>query len=143
MASTPMHVALYDAFGWQPPEFGHVPILVDGNGQKLSKRNADIDIAFYRENQGILPEALVNFAALLGWSHSRRSDLFILGELEKIVRISEVESYLLRLEINFSCVSSLLKLRKETRLLLLRSCHIFRKLTRRELLKREGDDSMT
>jgi glutamyl/glutaminyl-tRNA synthetase len=143
MASTPMHVALYDAFGWQPPEFGHVPILVDGNGQKLSKRNADIDIAFYRESQGVLPEALVNFAALLGWSHSQRSDVFTLGELEKIVRISRVESYLLRLEINFSWVSSLSRLRKETRLLLRRSCHIFRKLTLRELLQREGDDSMT
>lgn len=86
-----MHVALYDAFGWSIPQFAHVPLLVDKNGQKLSKRNADIDVSFYRERQGLLPEALINFAALLGWSHSQKSDIFTLGELEQIVRITREE----------------------------------------------------
>jgi glutamyl-tRNA synthetase len=84
MASTPMHVALYNAFGWPTPDFGHVPLLVDKNGQKLSKRNADTNISFYRETECLLPAALVNFAALLGWSHSQKSDVFTLDELEQI-----------------------------------------------------------
>lgn len=85
MASTPMHVALYNAFSWAPPQFGHVPLLVDKNGQKLSKRNADIDISFFRDTEGIMPATLVNFAALLGWSHTQKSDIFSLEELQQLV----------------------------------------------------------
>lgn len=87
MSSTPMHMALYNAFEWKPPQFGHVPLLVDMNGQKLSKRNADIDISFFKDQQGIFPETLANFAALLGWSHTRKSDVFSLKELEENVCI--------------------------------------------------------
>ncbi|KAJ9200850.1 hypothetical protein DTO027B5_6663 [Paecilomyces variotii] len=87
MPSTPMHIALYDAFKWTPPKFGHVPLLVDKNGQKLSKRNADIDISFFRDKQGVLPATLVNFAALLGWSHTQKSDVFSLDELGQIFNL--------------------------------------------------------
>lgn len=80
-----MHVALYNAFQWQPPKFGHVPLLVEKNGQKLSKRNADIDIAHFRNEKGVMADTLVNFAALLGWSHTQKSDVFNLRELEEIV----------------------------------------------------------
>lgn len=80
-----MHVALYNAFNWTPPQFGHVPLLVDKDGQKLSKRNADIDISFFRDVEGIMPAALVNFAALLGWSHTQKSDVFGIEELKDIV----------------------------------------------------------
>ena len=79
-----MHVALYQAFNWTPPQFGHVPLLVGQNGQKLSKRDADIDISFYRDS-GILPSTLLNYAALLGWSHTSRSEVFTLEDMEKIV----------------------------------------------------------
>jgi glutamyl-tRNA synthetase len=81
MSSTPLHVALYQALGWQPPLFSHVPLLVDQNKQKLSKRNFDSDIGSFK-NAGIVPEALTNFAALLGWSHQQRSDIMSLKELE-------------------------------------------------------------
>ncbi|EEH04322.1 glutamyl-tRNA synthetase [Histoplasma capsulatum G186AR] len=84
MASTPLHVALYNAFGWEPPAFGHVPLLTEKSGQKLSKRNVDIDISFFRDKEEVFPEALNNFAALLGWSHSRKSDIFSLKDLEQI-----------------------------------------------------------
>lgn len=90
MSSTPMHMALYNAFNWEPPKFGHVPLLVEKSGQKLSKRNADIDITFFKDKQGIFPETLVNFAALLGWSHSQKSDTFSLKDLENIVRINRL-----------------------------------------------------
>lgn len=84
MPSTPMHVALYNAFKWTPPRFGHVPLLVDKTGQKLSKRNADIDLSSFK-GQDIFPASLLNFAALLGWSHTQKSDVFTLDELEQIV----------------------------------------------------------
>jgi glutamyl-tRNA synthetase len=80
MPSTPKHVSLYNAFGWEPPAFVHVGLLQDESGQKLSKRRGDIDISHYRE-QGVLPEALTNFVALLGWSHHRKNDLMSMGEL--------------------------------------------------------------
>ncbi|KAL4871070.1 hypothetical protein BDV12DRAFT_37244 [Aspergillus spectabilis] len=87
MPSTPLHVALYNAFNWTPPQFGHVPLLVDKFGQKLSKRNADIDLTFFKDKQGILPASLVNFAALLGWSHTNKSDVFSLEELQNIFNL--------------------------------------------------------
>jgi len=80
ISSTPKHLALYDAFKWTPPEFAHVGLLVDEAGHKLSKRNFDTDIAHFR-NMGVLPSALVNFVALLGWSHGQKSDLMTLDEL--------------------------------------------------------------
>ncbi|KAF7716183.1 Glutamate--tRNA ligase, mitochondrial [Penicillium ucsense] len=87
MPSTPMHVALYQAFGWSPPHFGHVPLLVDKSGQKLSKRNADIDLSSFKDQQGIFAATLVNFAALLGWSHAQKSDVFDLDELEQLFNL--------------------------------------------------------
>jgi glutamyl-tRNA synthetase len=85
MPSTPMHVALYNAFNWTPPRFGHVPLLVDKSGQKLSKRNADIDLSYFKDKHGVFAATLVNFAALLGWSHTQKSDVFSLEELEQLV----------------------------------------------------------
>ncbi|KAJ6164923.1 hypothetical protein N7470_003595 [Penicillium chermesinum] len=70
-----------------PPQFGHVPLLVDKSGQKLSKRNMDIDLSSFKDQQGIFAETLTNFAALLGWSHAQKSDVFNLEELEKIFNL--------------------------------------------------------
>ncbi|KAK8046394.1 glutamyl-tRNA synthetase [Apiospora saccharicola] len=67
LVSTPRHIGLYDAFGWKSPTFAHVGLLTDQNKQKLSKRHGDIDIASYR-NKGYLPEGLLNYVVLLGWS---------------------------------------------------------------------------
>lgn len=80
ISSTPKHLALYSAFGWTPPAFAHVGLLVDEAGHKLSKRNFDTDIAHFRD-MGVLPSALGNFVALLGWSHGQKSDLMELDEL--------------------------------------------------------------
>ena len=84
MSSTPIHLALYKAFDWNPPIFGHVPLLVDEKNQKLSKRNLDTDVATFRDKQGIFPDALVNFAVLLGWSHQQKSDILPLRQVEEI-----------------------------------------------------------
>ncbi|CAI6332401.1 unnamed protein product [Periconia digitata] len=80
MPSTPKHIAMYDAFGWTPPQFAHVGLLVDEQGNKLSKRNFDTDITAFKEME-IFPEALANFAALLGWSHSEKTDIMDLQKL--------------------------------------------------------------
>lgn len=85
MSSTPKHLAMYQAFGWEPPSFAHVGLLTDIHGQKLSKRNMDVDVASYRDKMGILPEALINFVALLGWSHGKKKDFMSMEDLIKNV----------------------------------------------------------
>ncbi|KAI7478258.1 hypothetical protein KC357_g4366 [Hortaea werneckii] len=83
MASTPLHYDLYYAFGWKPPAFAHVGLLVDENKAKLSKRNSDLalDITSMRDELGVLPQTLVNFLTLLGWSNPTRDDVMDLREL--------------------------------------------------------------
>ncbi|KAJ4305759.1 Glutamate--tRNA ligase mitochondrial [Kalmusia sp. IMI 367209] len=80
MPSTPKHIAMYNAFGWKPPQFAHVGLLVDEQGNKLSKRNFDTDITAFQEME-IFPETLTNFSALLGWSHQEKSDVMDLKQL--------------------------------------------------------------
>ena len=67
LPSTPRHLQLYQAFGFQPPEFAHLPMITGPDRAKLSKRHGATAIGEYRE-QGLLPEALLNFMVLLGWS---------------------------------------------------------------------------
>lgn len=67
VSSTPKHLILYKAFGWDPPKFAHLPVVLGSDKQKLSKRHGAKSALEYR-NDGYLPEALVNFMALLGWS---------------------------------------------------------------------------
>jgi glutamyl-tRNA synthetase len=67
IASTPRHVLLYEAFGWTPPLFSHMPVILDASGGKLSKRKGAASVMDYK-NRGILPDALFNFLAFLGWA---------------------------------------------------------------------------
>jgi glutamyl-tRNA synthetase len=67
ISSTPRHALLYEAFGWQPPAFAHMPLIVGPDRQKLSKRHGAASVEEYRK-AGYLPQALTNFLALLGWS---------------------------------------------------------------------------
>ncbi|RFU77448.1 glutamyl-trna synthetase [Trichoderma arundinaceum] len=70
LISTPKHVALYEAFGWQPPTFAHLGLLVDMDGSKLSKRNDSVNISKY-QNGGVFPMALLTWLANLGSSFKR------------------------------------------------------------------------
>jgi glutamyl-tRNA synthetase len=83
MASTPLHYDLYTAFGWQPPIFAHVGLLLDKDKAKLSKRNADLalDVKGLRDDHGVLPEALCNFLTLQGWSNPNKNDVMSMDEL--------------------------------------------------------------
>ena len=80
LSSAPRHVLLNDAFGWQAPEFVHVPDILASGGGKLSKRHGAASVNEYRQ-MGYLPHALVNFLALLGWSYDDKTELFTGEEL--------------------------------------------------------------
>ena len=74
LPSTPRHLLIYDALGWEPPLFGHLPMLLGKDRAKLSKRHGAVSILDY-ERQGYLPEAMFNFLGLLGWSLDDRTEI--------------------------------------------------------------------
>jgi glutamyl-tRNA synthetase len=78
--STPKHILLYEAFGWEQPQFAHLPLLLNPDRTKLSKRHGDVAVEDFRR-QGYFPEALLNFVALLGWNPTADRELFTLEEL--------------------------------------------------------------
>ena len=80
LSSTPKHVLLYQDFGWDLPQFAHLPLLLNPDKSKLSKRQGDVAVEDYRQ-KGYLSEALVNFVAFLGWNPGDERELFSLEEL--------------------------------------------------------------
>ncbi|TAK34987.1 MAG: glutamate--tRNA ligase [Chloroflexota bacterium] len=85
--STPRHVLLYRALGFEPPLFAHMPMILGPDRSKLSKRHGATSLAAYRE-QGYLPEAIFNFLALLGWSYDERAEIL---SREEVVRSFTLE----------------------------------------------------
>lgn len=67
MSSAPRHAMIYEAFGYTPPAFAHLPLILGSDRTKLSKRHGSVSLLDYRD-EGFLPEAMLNFLALLGWS---------------------------------------------------------------------------
>lgn len=90
ISSTPKHLLLYQAFGWQPPVFAHMPLIRNADKSKLSKRKNDVSILSYRE-KGYLPEALLNFIALLGWSHPSGEEFFSFEEFLKVMALDRIQ----------------------------------------------------
>lgn len=82
LSSTPKYNRLYEAFGWEIPVYVHLPLITDEEHKKLSKRSGHSSFEDIVE-QGILPEAIVNFIALLGWSPEENREIFTLDELIK------------------------------------------------------------
>ncbi len=80
LSSTPKHILLYDYFGWKKPQFAHLPLLLNPDRSKLSKRQGDVAVEDYRA-KGYLKEALINFVALLGWSAGDDQEFYYLNEL--------------------------------------------------------------
>jgi glutamyl-tRNA synthetase len=91
IASTPKHVLLYQAFGWDAPLFGHLPLLLNSDRTKLSKRQGDVAVEDYLR-RGYLPEALLNFVALLGWNPTADRELFAMDELGPLFDLSRVNA---------------------------------------------------
>lgn len=80
LSSTPRHVLLYRALGWQPPQFAHLPMILGPDKSKLSKRHGATAINEYQD-QGYLPEAVINFLALLGWSLDDKTEIMTVEEI--------------------------------------------------------------
>jgi glutamyl-tRNA synthetase/nondiscriminating glutamyl-tRNA synthetase len=92
ISNTPKQVAIYEAFGWKPPEFAHLSTILGSDRERLSKRHGATSVASFRE-MGILPEALVNYLALLGWgAEGGTRELFSREELVKEFRLERVTS---------------------------------------------------
>jgi glutamyl-tRNA synthetase len=89
LSSTPKHLLLYESFGWKAPLFAHMPLLLNPDKSKLSKRQGDVAVEDYL-NKGYLPEAILNFLALLGWAPEGEREIFSLKELIKKFDISEL-----------------------------------------------------
>ena len=82
MSSTPKHIFLYESFGWTPPVFMHMPLLLGKDGKKLSKRKNPTSIFYYRDS-GYLQEAFINFLSLMGYSMLNDKEIY---SLEEIIR---------------------------------------------------------
>jgi len=80
LSQTPKYNLLYEAFGWDAPTYIHVPMVLGEDGNKLSKRNGDASFMDLY-NEGYLPEAIVNYLVLLGWSPSTNQEVYSMGEL--------------------------------------------------------------
>ncbi len=91
LPSTPKHILLYKAFGWEIPVHAHMPLLVNTERKKLSKRNGDVSVESYIE-KGYLPEAFVNFLAFLGWNPGTDQELFSHDELIEAFSLERVQN---------------------------------------------------
>ncbi len=91
VSSAPLHVLIFRACGWEPPRYAHLPVVNGPDGKKLSKRHGAMSVAEFRD-QGYLPEALVNYMALLGWSLDGERELFTLRELEQAFSLERLHA---------------------------------------------------
>ncbi|MBN1980215.1 MAG: glutamate--tRNA ligase, partial [Chitinivibrionales bacterium] len=89
IASTPRHILIYEALGWEPPQFAHLPVILSETGGKLSKRKGAASVMDYKK-AGFLPEALANFLALLGWASGDTREIMPIEEISKIFTIDRI-----------------------------------------------------
>lgn len=87
--SGPLHILLYEAFGWEPPVYCHLPMVMGKDGQKLSKRHGSTSVRDFRA-KGYLPEALMNYVSLVGWSYDGQTEFFSKEELEKVFSLEKI-----------------------------------------------------
>ncbi len=80
LASTPKHILIYEAFGWDKPEYVHLPTVLNKDRKKLSKRHGDVSVEGFKK-EGYLPEAIVNYLALVGWSPDSNEEILSMEEL--------------------------------------------------------------
>jgi glutamyl-tRNA synthetase len=89
ISSLPKHVRLYEAFGWELPVFCHLPLLRNADRSKISKRKNPVSLEHYR-SAGILPEALLNYLALMGWTMPDERDQFSRDEFTAALRLENI-----------------------------------------------------
>ncbi len=86
--NTPRQINLYEALGWQLPEFAHLPMILGSDGARLSKRHGAVSVMSYRD-EGFLPEALLNYLVRLGWSHGDQ-EVFSLVEIVELFELKNI-----------------------------------------------------
>jgi glutamyl-tRNA synthetase len=91
ISSTPKHLYLYESFGWQPPKFAHLPVILGPDKTKLSKRHGAESVLDYASG-GYLQESLLNFMALLGWNPGGDKEQFSINELTKLFKLEDVNT---------------------------------------------------
>ncbi len=91
ISSTPKHILLYEAFGWDKPVFAHMPLLRNTDKSKLSKRKNPVWSSWYLRH-GFLPEAVLNYLALMGWSHPKQKEIFTLEEFIEVFELNNVQA---------------------------------------------------
>ena len=89
LSSSPKHILLYQAFGWELPIFAHLPVIRNKDKSKMSKRKNDVSILSHRD-RGYLPEAIMNFMALMGWSHPEKKEIFPVTDFVKYFSLERV-----------------------------------------------------
>lgn len=89
ISSAPKHVLLYQYFGWDVPLFYHTPLLRNPDKSKLSKRHGHTSVTWYQE-EGFLPEAILNFLALMGWTHPEEKEIFSLEEFISVFDLKDI-----------------------------------------------------
>jgi glutamyl-tRNA synthetase len=89
ISNTPKQILFYEAFGLEPPRFGHMPLILGPDGSKLSKRHGGVSVEEYKK-EGFLPEALVNYLVLLGWMPRDGREVVPLEEIVRLFDISEM-----------------------------------------------------
>ncbi len=87
--STPLHLLLYNAFGWEPPQYAHLPMVMGKDGSKLSKRHGATSVIEFR-NGGYLAEAITNYVTMLGWAFDDSREFFTLAELETLFAVERI-----------------------------------------------------
>ncbi len=90
ISSTPKHVILYRALDWELPLFAHVPLLRNPDKTKLSKRKNPVWASWYLK-EGYLPDAVLNYLALMGWSHPEEKEIFGLKEYIDVIRLEDIQ----------------------------------------------------
>lgn len=89
LSNTPRHLDLYEAFGVKPPQFAHIPLILNADGSKMSKRDRGASVQEYIR-EGFHPEAVVNYIALLGWSPPDAKEILTRQELRERFRLEDV-----------------------------------------------------
>ena len=89
LPSIPKHIVLYQSLGWSPPYFGHLPLLLNSDKSKLSKRKNDVSVENYI-NKGYTKESLINFLSLLGWHEKGDREFYNLNELIEFFSLDRV-----------------------------------------------------
>jgi glutamyl-tRNA synthetase len=89
LSNTPKHLQLFDAIGATPPRYGHIPLILNPDGSKMSKRDTGSAVGWYAEN-GFLPEAVVNFLCLLGWNPKTTQEVMTVAEVIALFDVANI-----------------------------------------------------